>query len=336
MNRISFAIVKESLSAILLRLGFSQTRAAACARLFAEASCDGVASHGLGRFPRFVAMVRNGVVDPVAEAEKVTGLGALERWDGRRGAGNLNAQAAMGRAIELSREHGVGWVSLGNTNHWMRGGSYGWQAAEAGVIGICWTNTMPNLPPWGGAERAIGNNPLVIAVPRSSGPVVLDMAMSQFSYGTLESYRKRGEQLPVDGGFDTEGNLTRDPAAIEKSWRPLPIGYWKGSGLSVLLDMVAAMMALGRATHEIAHDAEREAGISQIFFALNPAAFGPASQAEAIADAVVASLHNSRPATPNRKVRYPGERTLRIREENLRLGLPVEAAVWAEILAFKK
>jgi 3-dehydro-L-gulonate 2-dehydrogenase len=218
----------------------------------------------------------------------------------------------------------------------MRAGTYGWQAAEAGMIGICWTNTMPNLPPWGGAERAIGNNPLVIAVPRSSGPVVLDMAMSQFSYGTLESYKKRGEQLPVDGGFDAEGNLTRDPAAIEKSWRPLPIGYWKGSGLSVLLDMVAAMMALGRATHQIADDPEREAGVSQMFFALNPSAFGQASQAEQIADAVVASLHNSRPAAPNRKVRYPGEQTLRIREENLRLGLPVEPAVWTEIQAIQQ
>jgi 3-dehydro-L-gulonate 2-dehydrogenase len=245
----------------------------------------------------------------------------------------LNALAAMERAIALAREHGVGCVSMGNTNHWMRAGSYGWQAAEAAMIGICWTNTMPNLPPWGGVEPVIGNNPLVIAVPRSSGPVVLDMAMSQFSYGTLEGYRKRGEQLPVDGGFYTEGNLTRDPAAIEKSWRPLPIGYWKGSGLSVLLDMVAAMMALGRATHEIAPEAEREAGISQIFFALNPAAFGPASQAEKIADGVVASLHNSRAAAQGGKVRYPGEQTLRIREENLRLGLPVEPAVWAEILA---
>jgi 3-dehydro-L-gulonate 2-dehydrogenase len=97
--------------------------------------------------------------------------------------------------------------------------------------------------------------------------------------------------------------------------------------------MVAAMMALGRATHEIAPEAEREAGISQIFFALNPAAFGPASQAEKIADGVVASLHNSRAAAQGGKVRYPGEQTLRIREENLRLGLPVEPAVWAEILA---
>jgi 3-dehydro-L-gulonate 2-dehydrogenase len=336
MNRIPFAEVQQTLAAVLRQLGFAPDRAETCARLFAETTADGVYTHGINRFPRFVATIRNGCVDPAGQAEATARLGALERWDGHKGPGNLNALAAMERAIALAREHGIGCIALGNTNHWMRAGTYGWQAAEAGMIGICWTNTMPNLPPWGGAERAIGNNPLVIAVPRSSGPVVLDMAMSQFSYGTLESYRKRGEQLPVDGGFDAEGNLTRDPAAIEKSWRPLPIGYWKGSGLSVLLDVVAAMMALGRATHQIADDPEREAGVSQMFFALNPAAFGPASQAEQIADAVVASLHNSRPAAPNRKVRYPGEQTLRIREENLRLGLPVEPAVWTEIQAIQQ
>jgi 3-dehydro-L-gulonate 2-dehydrogenase len=333
MNRISFAIVKESLSAILLRLGFSQTRAAACARLFAEASCDGVASHGLGRFPRFVAMVRNGVVDPVAEAEKVTGLGALERWDGRRGAGNLNAQAAMGRAIELSREHGVGWVSLGNTNHWMRGGSYGWQAAEAGVIGICWTNTMPNLPPWGGSEPVLGNNPLVMAVPRSKGHVVLDMAISQFSYGALAGYSQRGELLPVDGGFDEAGQLTRDAAAIERTERPLPIGCWKGSGLAMLLDMIAATTALGLATHQIPADSLRETGLSQVFIAVNPAALGEAQKLDQIADEIVASVHGSRPAEAACKLRYPGEQTLRLRKENMQLGIPVDPVIWKEILS---
>jgi len=162
------------------------------------------------------------------------------------------------------------------------------------------------------------------------------MAMSQFSYGALESYRKRGELLPVDGGFDSEGNLTRDPGAVEQSRRLLPTGYWKGSGLAVVLDMTSAMMALGRATHEIAPDPEREAGVSQMFLAFNPAAFGPAEQAEQVADGVVASLHNSQAAAPHGKVRYPGEQTLRIREENLRLGLPVEPAVWAEILAIQQ
>jgi 3-dehydro-L-gulonate 2-dehydrogenase len=201
------------------------------------------------------------------------------------------------------------------------------------MIGICWTNTMPNLPPWGGLDPVLGNNPLVFAVPRAKGHVVLDMAMSQFSYGTLESYRKRGEQLPVEGGFDEAGNLTRDPGAIEKSWRPLPVGYWKGSGLAIVLDMIAAVMALGQATHQLAPDPLLEVGISQIFLTMNPQALGSTARADQIADEIVDSLHNARPVAVGERVRYPGEQTLRVRAENEKLGLPVEPAVWEQILA---
>jgi 3-dehydro-L-gulonate 2-dehydrogenase len=333
MPRIPYDEALEALATILRKLGFAPDRAQTCARLFAETTCDGVYTHGVHRFPRFVATIRNGSVLVGAEPTRGAAHGALERWNGRRGPGNLNARFCMDRALALSREHGIGCVALANTNHWMRGGSYGWQAAEAGSIGICWTNTMPNLPPWGAAERVIGNNPLVLAVPRPAGPVVLDMAMSQFSYGALESYRKRGEPLPVDGGFDAQGNLTRDPAAIERSWRPLPAGYWKGSGLAILLDMIAAMVSLGQATHQLSRDPEFECGVSQMFLAINPAVLGPDHNTGAIADAIIASVHNAKPAEPGKPVRYPGEETLRIRQENRRLGLPVDPALWAEILA---
>ena len=333
MNRIPFEEVRETLAGVLQRLGFSSDRAQTCARLFAETTCDGVFTHGINRFPRFVATIRNGCVDPQAEPRLVTGFGALERWDGCKGPGNLNAYACMNRAIEISRTHGLGCVSLGNTNHWMRGGSYGWQAAEAGLIGICWTNTLPNLPAWGAAEPCVGNNPLVIAVPRAGGHVVLDMAISQFSYGALESYKKRGEMLPVDGGFDAAGNLTRYPAAIEQTQRPLPIGYWKGSGLSIVLDMIAAMTSLGNATHQLSTDPLLETGLSQIFIAMNPAALGDESRAAQIADDIVASLHRCRVADKNSEIRYPGEQTLRIRAENLKLGLPIDPEVWTQILA---
>jgi 3-dehydro-L-gulonate 2-dehydrogenase len=190
---------------------------------------------------------------------------------------------------------------------------------------------MPNLPAWGGLDPAIGNNPLVIAVPRANGHVVLDIAMSQFSYGALESYRKRGEMLPVDGGFDPQGQLTRDPAAIESTQRLLPIGYWKGSGLAIVLDMIAAMLSLGNATHQIATDPLREAGLSQVFIAVHPAALGDGAALDSIAHEVVASLHRSRPAEPGNPLRYPGENTLRIREENTRLGLPIDPVLWSEI-----
>jgi 3-dehydro-L-gulonate 2-dehydrogenase len=330
--RIPFEEVVVRLAGILEGLGFGRDRALMSARLFAETTCDGVYSHGVNRFARLVATIRNGSVDPGAEPRVVAKLGALERWDGQRGPGNLNAWAAMERAIGLSRAHGIGCVALANTNHWMRGGTYGWQAAEAGVMGMCWTNTMPNVPPWGALEPAIGNNPLVMAVPRAKGHVVLDMAMSQFSYGALESYRRRGELLPVEGGFDAEGKLTRDPGAIEKSQRLLPVGFWKGSGLAVMLDMMAAMTSLGNATCAIANDPLRETGLSQMFLAIDPLGLGDAARMEEIADAVVASVHRTRAAEAGKTVRYPGENTLRLREENRRLGLPVEEGVWEEIL----
>lgn len=330
MLRVPFAELHARLARVLVALGFAPEDADRCARLFAEASRDGVASHGVNRFPRFVETVRAGIVDVHAVPALVAAHGAFERWDGCRGPGNLNAGRAMDRAITLARQHGIGGVALRNTNHWMRGGSYGWQAADAGMIAICWTNTMPNLPPWGSAKPLLGNNPLVIAVPRAEGHVVLDMAMSQFSFGALESYRRRGERLPVPGGFDEAGALTEDPAAVERSGRALPIGYWKGSALALVLDIAAAVLAGGLATHQIPSDVVKESGLSQLFLAIDPSFGGGAGTADAIADAVIAHLREG--AGTADAVRYPGERTLRLREESARDGVPVDPGIWHRIL----
>ena len=329
-TRVSYDELQGVLAEVLRKLGFSDERAKLCARLFADASRDGVASHGLNRFPRFVRGIRSGIVDPRGIPTLVSRFGALERWDGQRGAGNLNAYQSMERAIELAREHGTGCVALRNTNHWMRGGNYGWQAADAGLIAICWTNTMPNLPPWGATDPRLGNNPIIIAVPRKAGHVVLDMAMSQFSYGAIESYRLKKQLLPVSGGFTIDGELTRDPAEIERSQRALPVGYWKGSGMALMLDMIASVLADGRATHQIPADAELETALSQVFLAIDPSQNGGA---EAIADKIIDDLHRAT-ASGDSPVRYPGEQVLKIRRENLERGIPVNAAIWEEVRGY--
>ena len=334
MLRIPFEDLYSSLHRAIQQLGFTEDRAALCARLFAETTRDGIYTHGLNRFPRFVETIRNSSIDIHAEPTKTVGIGAIERWDGHRGVGNLNAHASMQRAIILAQQHGIGAVALANTNHWMRGGTYGWQAAEQGLFALCWTNTLANLPPWGATTPALGNNPLVIAVPRPGGHVVLDMAMSQFSYGTLAAYSKRGQPLPVDGGFDTIGNLTRDAAAIESSQRALPIGYWKGSGLSLVLDMLAAILSGGLATHQIPCDPLRESGLSQVFLAIDPTAIADPQELNHIAEGILDSLRQATPADPARAIRYPGEHTLQLRKENLRLGVPVDPEIWRQLLAF--
>jgi 3-dehydro-L-gulonate 2-dehydrogenase len=333
--RVPFADLESALHRAILGLGLTGERAALCARLFAETTRDGVYTHGLNRFPRFAQMVANGQVDVNGEAERVGGTAVLERWDGHRGPGNLNAYAAMQRAIALAKQNGLGAVALRNTNHWMRGGTYGWLAAEAGVFGICWTNTMANLPPWGATTPALGNNPLILAAPHKNGPVVLDMAMSQFSYGTLAAYAKRGQPLPAAGGFDREGNVTTDAAAIEASQRALPIGYWKGSGLSLMLDLFAAALSGGQATHQLPLDPLRESGISQFFLAIDPSLVSDPADPEAqdrLIEGILESVHAATPVQAGKPARYPGEQTLHLREENLRLGVPVDSDVWENLL----
>jgi 3-dehydro-L-gulonate 2-dehydrogenase len=319
--RVGYDQLRDALSRALGRLGFTPDRAARCASLFADSSRDGVYSHGLNRFPRFIATIRNGVVDVGAEPRCTARFGAFERWDGRGGPGNLNANDAMARAVALAREHGIGSVALANTNHWMRGGSYGWQAADAGAIGICWTNTLPNLPPYGAADPRIGNNPFVVAVPRARGHVVLDMALSQFSIGALASYSSRNERLPVAGGYDVEGKLTCDAAAIEMSGRLLPIGFWKGSGLSIVLDLVGALLSGGHATWQIPVDPERETGLSQVFVAFDLSSIAGRDLAGRVADEIIDHVG----------VRYPGGRTLETRRRNLAEGVPVEPSIWREV-----
>ena len=218
--KVTFEQLKAAFNRVLISRGVDSETADACAEMFARTTESGVYSHGVNRFPRFIQQLDNGDIIPDAEAKRITTLGAIEQWDAQRSIGNLTAKKMMDRAIELAADHGIGLVALRNANHWMRGGTYGWQAADAGCIGICWSNTCPNMPAWGAKDNHIGNNPLILAVPRSNGEhIMVDCALSQFSYGKLETMRLAGKQLPVVGGYDADGSLTTDPAAIEETRR---------------------------------------------------------------------------------------------------------------------
>ncbi len=119
--RINYEDLKNTFQSILTKLGFTSAKAEACAEVFANNSLDGVYTHGVNRFPRFVENVKDGIVIVGNEPTKTGGTNALEQWDGQLGAGPLNAIICTDRAIELARQHGIGCVALANTNHWMRG-----------------------------------------------------------------------------------------------------------------------------------------------------------------------------------------------------------------------
>jgi 3-dehydro-L-gulonate 2-dehydrogenase len=315
----------------LVKYGADEEIASGCARNLAETSLSGVYSHGLNRFSRIISMMRKGRIKPDNRPSRVSAAGALEVWDGQLGMGNTNAAFCTDKAIGMAKEHGVGVVALRNTNHWQRGGAFGIQAAMAGCAAICWTTTMPNMPVWGGADRRIGNNPLVFCVPYGDSWVLFDGAMAQFSYGAIESAQLAGKQLPMAGGYDEQGRLTTDPASIAQTWRVLPIGFWKGSGLSLLMDMMSTVLSGGKSVHEIGKQGntpEDEYGVSQMFIIFNTGT----SAADAL-DRIIADIKASVFMEEISEIRYPSEREKRVREENVKLGIPVNENIWNAVLA---
>lgn len=327
MPRVPFQTLYDEFYRVLSAVGFTGDRAKLCAKLFAENQRDGVYSHGLNRFPGFVSGLESKQIDYHTQPEKIDSFGALEQWDGNMGVGLVNAHISMQRAMELADENTIGCVGLSNTNHWMRGGAYALQAAEAGYIGICWTNTTRLMPPWGSADKKIGNNPLAIAIPREEGNILLDMAMSQYSNGKLEVLKLQQKQLPLPGGYDTQGNLTIDPSEILTTQRAVPIGYWKGSGLALVLDSMAAIISGGQATHQIGNQSS-EYAVSQVYIAIAATGIVGQSMLNDTVDAIINDFHTATPLDESEDVRYPGEGMLRIRKESIEKGVLVDKTQW--------
>lgn len=320
----------------LLRRGCPPRKAAKVALEMARNSLEGTYTHGINRFARLLRDIDAGTVRLDVMPVEVNAFGALLSLDGQLGLGVVNAAFAMDRAVSLARAHGIGLAALRNTNHWMRAATYGLQACEAGMAAICFSNTRPNMPAWGASDPRLGNNPLALAFPRPGGHVVLDMAMSQFSYGALELAKLQGRAMQADAGYDRDGNLTRDPSEVLSSGRLLPAGMWKGAGLSLLLDLFAACLSLGNCTAAVGRLGGGERGLSQLFIAVDWAKIAPPAQAQAIADDALSFLLGSRKAPGAGPVRYPGQKAPEVRDRNLREGIPVDDAVWEEILSLQR
>ena len=303
------------------------------AEIFAGNSLDGVYSHGMNRYPRYLSDMESGLCDAkVTQAERVSGLGGLEVWDAHFGVGPLIAQQMAERAIELARTHGIACVALRNNSHWLRAGRYGLMMADAGMMGLCMTNTCMNLVAYGAKEPSTGNNPITIAIPRRAGSLVMDMAVSQYAFGKLEIMAQEGGMLDTPCGYDTDGNLTNDPQKIVESGLMTPMALWKGSALSIMIDLMVSMLSLGRTSLAIGTPADGEKGMSQMFVCMNPAAVIDMDKAEAQMEKTIAFLNALEPKDGVHGVHAPGENLERTRARNRERGIPVTEDTWQKIV----
>lgn len=268
MPLISLSALQNEYQRILLKRGMNKQRSEQLASGFVEMANEGTYSHGINRFPVFIEQVDQGHIQLNAEPECIQQFGALEQWDCHFGPGVLNGIICAERAMELAQRSGIGMVAMRNSNHWMRGGAYVLKMARRGFAGIASTNSVAVMPAWGGKDHRVGSNPLILSMP-GDPPMLVDCSMSQYSYGQLQNYVLADKELPVVGGFDNGGNLTTDPHVLWQNKRLLPMGFWKGSSMSIILDMLLTAVSGGYSVPALTEDRKAEYGVSQFLIAID-------------------------------------------------------------------
>ncbi len=328
MLRVPYGELKQTIKQAFMRAGVDESRADIMAEVHADASRDGIFSHGLNRVEIVCSFIKNGVVDIKAEPSLLSSFGALEQYDGNRGLGVINGIFAIDRAMDLAERHGIGAIGMANTSHWMRAGFYGLRATERGFMAICWTTVEGCMPPWGGIDATIGNNPFVMAAPGPDGPMLLDISMAQYSYGTLMNKRIEGKKLDYPGGFDENGELTSDPDQILKTKRVLPIGMWKGSAFSMAIEFFSVLLAKGNPLSDIRGGDFSSQGCTQVYIAVSPKCYG--QQEMDRLQQSISHMKSSR-SDGKAKVQYPGEGMLKKRADSFANGVLVHEEVWERV-----
>ncbi len=325
------ALIEDALAAAGLR----REDAAICAALMGEADLTGADAHGVFRLPQYVRRLKAGGFNPRPNITVTRSAPATALVDGDNGMGHLVMSRAAETAIALARETGVSWVGVRRSNHAGPAGLYAEMPAAAGMIGIYSAVANANhMAVWGGAEALLGTNPLAFGVPSGAGPVVLDMATTVVSYGTVKNYALQGK--PMQPGWMVNTATGEDVIDAKRAAEGLllPIGGYKGSGLAVMLGLLCGPLnraAFGRDVVDFNADDASETNTGHFIVALDVARFLPLDAYKADVDRHIGELKQSRRLPGVDEIRMPGERRRACREERLRDGVPLAPPLVAQL-----
>lgn len=307
------ALRPDTLADFVTRLYEAAGLPAPDARLVAEslvtADLWGHSSHGVMRAPWYIDRLRSGVMQAVTQPRWLVDAGAIALMDAADGVGQVVAAQAMAEAVRRARAHGVGVVSVRNSNHHGALGYFTRMAAAEGCIGLLTTNGSPAMAPWGGRRKLVGNNPWSIAAPAGRhAPMMLDIANTVVARGKIFLARQKGQPIPPHWAIDAEGNPATDPVAA-LGGVILPMAEHKGYAISVMMDVLSGVLSGSGILEEVSgpYQAEKRSRCGHLFLALNIAAFGPAGAFAERMERMVAEI-KAVPRVPGcDEVFYPGE-----------------------------
>ena len=326
-DRIPAERIERFVAGAFSAAGLPSADAETLAHLMVEADLRGSDTHGVIRLPLYVRRIRAGGVNARPNIRLVSDRPSAALLDGDNGMGHLVMRRAAEIAIEKAKTTGIGWVGARMSNHAGPAALYVMMPLKRDMIGLYFAVGSNNhLPPWGGSESLLGTNPMAVAVPAlEEPPVVLDMAPTVAAYGKVRLKAQRGEPMPVGWMIDRDGRPLTDPKRADEG-HLLPIGDYKGYGLSLVIGLLAGALnraALGREVVDFVKETGKATNTGQAIAALSVDAFMPAADFKRAVDRMIRDIRASRRLPGVKRIWLPGEQSHAKWLERRAHGVPV-------------
>jgi LDH2 family malate/lactate/ureidoglycolate dehydrogenase len=228
--------------------------------------------------------------------------------DAAKGFGYVAGQRAMLKAVDKAKSSGIAMVWVRNSNHFGIAGYHAVAAARRGLIGWSMTNARSEMAPWGSAKPVLATNPWGIAIPTPGdeyGPIMLDMALTMSGKGMMRWYLEQGKPIPESWALTPDGRVTTDPAEAMDG-PVLPIGEYKGYGLSLVTDVLTGVMSGAQFGLSVFQDEQRY-DVGHLMMAFDPAMFMPRERFDERLGQLITEIKDAPPIDPARPVLLPGE-----------------------------
>ena len=332
MKVVAAARLTELVAAIMHAAGSSVEVSRTIARRLVDSNLVGHDSHGVIRVSKYLEWMRKGWLLANQPPTLVFDSDTLAIVDGNRGFGQVIGEYATKLGIAKAAKKGVAMIGLRNCGHLGRLGDWAEMAADAGQVSLHFLNTSgaQRVAPFGGSDRRLSTNPLAIGVPVSGGdPTILDVTTSTVAEGKLMVAVNKGEKVPEGWIADKDGKPTVDPQDFYDGGALLTIGAHKGSGLSIVTDLLAGAVTTGKSSDP--DDTVLRNNMLSIFIA--PAVYDPEGGVLHEAARFVEFVKASPPLTAGAAVKAPGDVERAMRQQRLANGIPIDDTTWSDIKA---
>ena len=308
------------------------------AKLIAEnlilADLRGIGSHGISRMAVYCDRLDNGHMDPYATPEILSQSDSTALFDAHNAPGAVAGVAAMDLCIKKAAESGIASCAVKHSNHYGIAAFYAKRALSKNMIGISFSNAPATMAPWGSITPMMGTNPFCYAIPANRRkPIILDCATSLVARGKINLAEIEGKEIPLGWAVDSSGRPTTN-ATEALLGSVLPLGGYKGSGLSIVIDVLCGVLSgasFGKHIGPLYANADTDQNLGHFFIAIDISRFSNPDDFKKRIDSMIDEIKNAEKADGTGEIYLPGEIEFMNEEENLIRGIEVGPGVMREL-----